>query len=430
MEREYLKNNICKFKPLFKINYDHKSDILSTCFFKMIGSGYKDFSIYVKGLIDLNNFITKIKSTYKIRLFIDNSIYNDKHIFNKILSLKNVQPILYSCPNYIINSDYHIGLFGTIVRFFPFFNFENNDANIVVSADIDGTNINIFEKYLKILRINKASSNIFNDIYLFRSGPLNRSLRFNFDIFYKGKLNPYFYAISFVSIKRIDKNILINFLKEVNKENNNIIYSHHYISENNKISKESDLKYKSHGKFIYGIDEYFLNTYLLNYIIDNKLCNVVNITWDIYGCLYYVLINDKSLTTNQIHLIDLIFEYIYNKLKLNFNNDESLKEKFDRLDRIIYSEKNKDKKFIYKINKLFYKLFLYFKNNKNYKFLYPSDYYKLFVDDDRYFGIYSIDLFRIIDCKKSDEDIVLEEHKFLKKDIEKLKIFYLKNKNN
>lgn len=430
MEKEYLKNNICKFTPLFKINYNIKKNILSTCFFKMANSGYKDFSEYVKGLIILNNLITKSNSNYKIRLFIDNSIYSDKNIFDKILNLKNVEPVLYSCPNYIINDDYHIGLFGTIVRFFPFFDFPNNDANIVVSADIDGTNVKIFQKYIKILKSNNIISKVFNQIYIFKSGPLSRSLRYTFDIFYKDKFNPYIYALSFVSIKRINNEVLINFFDEVNQPSDKKIYSYHYLSEklNNNIStsKESKSKYDSHGKFIYGIDEYFLNTTLSNYLVDNKMCYATNTTWDIFGCLYYILLGYKSMANEQINLIDLMFEYIYDKLGFEFDKNKSIKEKFDKLDKIIYSDKKEDKKIKYKINKLFYKLFLYFKNNKNYKFLYPEGYYKLLIDDDRYFGTYSLEFIRIINCKNNDEDIILEQKQFKQKDVVKLKNFYLK----
>jgi hypothetical protein len=428
MEREYLKNDICEFKPLFNIDYNVKKNILSTCFFKMVNSGYRDFSEYVKGLIVLNNLITKSNLNYKIRLFIDTSIYSDKIIFDKILSLKNVEPVLYSCSNYIIDNNYHIGLFGTIVRFFPFFDFPNNDANIVVSADIDSTNIKIFQKYIKLLKSNDVISKLFNQIYIFKSGPLNRSLQFNFDIFYKNKFNPYIYALSFVSIKRINSKILINFLNEVNQSDDKKIYSYHYLSNslNNLASKESKSKYDSHGKFIYGIDEYFLNTSLSNYLIDNKMCYVVNTTWDIFGCLYYILLDSNKLSEEQIKLIDLMFEYVYKKLGFEFDKNISIKEKFNKLDKIIYSDKKEHKKIKYKINKLFYKLFLYFKKNKNYKFVYPEGYYKLLVDDEKYFGTYSIEFIRIINCKQYDEDIILEQKQFKQKDIERLKDFYIK----
>jgi hypothetical protein len=422
MDEDYLKNNICKFTPLFKINYGTKKNILSACFFKVIGKGYKDFSIYVDGLIKLNNLLTKLNLNYKIRLFIDNSIYNDTNLFDKITKLKNVEPILYSCKNYIVNDNYHEGLFGTLVRFFPFFNFPNNDANTVVIVDIDVTNISIFKNEVKLLKTNKYLSKFFNNIYLFKSGPLYKSTKYNFDIFYKDKLNPYVFASSYFSIKRINSDVLINFFNKINSvspEQNVFSYLDNP-DPNIKIKQQN-----ANGKFIYGTDEYFLNKTLGNYLIDNKMCYAVNTFWDVFGCLYYVLSDFEKLTDSKIKLIDLMFKYIYEKLDWKFVENENIKVKFDKLDKIIFSKNKENDETKYKINYLFYKLFLFFRNNKNYKFIYPENYYKLLVDDEKYFGVHSIKFIRVINCVSSDKDIILEENKFTQKDIDKLKKFYL-----
>lgn len=137
----YLINDLCKFTPLFDIDYNKKVNIFSACFFKLENKGYKDLNKYLDGLINFNKQINARRLQFKIRLFIDESIFTDEKIFSIIKTLNNVQPVLYSCPNFIINDKYHIGLFGTLVRFFPFFDFANNDASIVISADIDYTNI-------------------------------------------------------------------------------------------------------------------------------------------------------------------------------------------------------------------------------------------------------------------------------------------------
>ena len=53
----YLQNNLCKFTPLFDIDYNKKVNIFSTCFFKLENSGYKDFSKYLDALIKPNEEI-------------------------------------------------------------------------------------------------------------------------------------------------------------------------------------------------------------------------------------------------------------------------------------------------------------------------------------------------------------------------------------
>lgn len=418
---EYLKNEICKFTPLFDIDYSKKHNIMSACFFKMKNSGYKDFSKYINGLNTLNNIISKLNLNYKLRLFIDNSIYTDKKIFETISKYKNVQMVLYSCPNYKIEDNYHIGLFGTLVRFFPMFNFPNNDANIVVSSDIDSTNIKIIVYYLK--KLEKEYKNIFDNIYMFKSGPLDRSFRYKYNIFYKNKLNTYVWALSFASIKRIDKNVIVDYLANINNLNIEDISYHKSVNEFEE-SKYS----KSYKHFIYGIDEHFLNDVLSKYLIDNNLCYIVNTSWTIYGTLYNILKN-KYLTNKENELINLVFTYLNNKTSFNLelNDNMDINEKINVIDKIMYSKKTDEKK-KYEINKLLYKMLLYFKLNKNYKFLFPYNLYKLFVDND-FFGIYEIDILNIVNCYNKDRNIILNKKKFNNDDIIKFKYFYKKYLN-
>ena len=424
--REYLKNPICNFTPLFPIDYNKKQNIISACFFKMESSGYKDFSKYTDGIKKLSNTIRKLGFDYSIRLFIDNSIYSDKKIFDEIKNLWGVQPVLYSCPNYIIKDDYHIGLFGTIVRFFPFFDFANNDANFVISADIDETNIGLIKEFTNLYTKYKSD---LSDTYLLKSGPLNRSIKYKFNSIFDGKFNPYVFALSYASIKRIDSTVLTDFFIQISEPSNSIIYSQHYLINDEIESKEYNSKYNnSHGKFIYGIDEYFLNYTLTKYMIKNKLSYAVQTKWNVFGCLYYVIEKTK-LSSKQTKLLNLIFKYIYKKLNWDFSNLSTPHENFEKLDRIIYSKNESDKKKAYEINFLVYKLFLYFKNNSNYKFLFPSEYYELFVDDEKYFGTYDLDFVRIIHYDKNDKDIVFEFKKFNSDDIEKLQKFYSTQKN-
>lgn len=433
----YLENKLCKFTPLFKIDYNKKINILSACFFMMENRGYKDFSKYTNGLKKINEEIKKRNLEYKLRLFIDESVYSNEEIYSLITRLENVQPVLYSCPNFIVRKNYHIGLFGTLIRFFPFFDFPNNDANIVISSDIDDTNLGSIFNHMKQL-----SSHIkLSDVYLLKSGELTRSLRYRFDFMYKNKLNPYVYALSYASFKRIDYSVIVDYLEHVNADRGNKGYSYHYLVENaNDIGKgepNNPNKYGDDlGSFIYGVDEDFLNRILAQYLIDNKLCYVVRTNWDIFGPLYYVLMLEKGLTDKEVNLLNLIFQYVYNEAGLELDKDMSISDKFNKLDEIIFIPKdergiknnNQKAELRYKLNKIFYKMFLYLKSNPNYKFIYPKGFYDLFVDDSRYFGNYRIDFFRIINCDRKDEDIIISRERFKIDDVDKLRNFYLSHK--
>ncbi len=370
-------------------------------------------------------------------MFIDESVYLNEDLYSQITKLENVQSVLYSCPNFIVRNNYHIGLFGTLIRFFPFFNFPNNDANIVISTDIDDTNLGSIFNY-----IDELSKHInLSDIYLLKSGELTRSLRYRFDFMYKNKLNPYVYALSYVSLKRIDHNVIVDYLEHVNIDRDNKDYSYHYLVDNaNDIGKgepNNPNKYGNDlGSFIYGVDEDFLNRVLAQYLIDNKLCNVVRTNWDVFGPLYYVLMLEKGLNDKEVNLLNLIFQYVYKEAGFELKDKMNISDKFNKLDKIIFISKdehntkinNEKAKLRYKLNKIFYKMFLYLRTNSNYKFIYPKGFYDLFVDDPRYIGTYKIDFYRIMNCGDKDRDIVMSQERFKKDDMIELKKFYSSHK--
>ena len=103
----------------------------------MATTGYKDFSSYIDGIKILYNY--RIKDTdFHLRIFIDETIYLDNTIMNELKQLTNIELVLYSCPNFLIkDKKNHEGLFGTMVRFFPMFDFPNNDAKTVIISDVD-----------------------------------------------------------------------------------------------------------------------------------------------------------------------------------------------------------------------------------------------------------------------------------------------------
>ena len=80
----YLKNSICKFNPLFDIDYSNKKNIISASFFKIQGGGYTSFDRYLNGIFLLNQFVIKEFPDFELRLFIDQTISDDKVIFEKL----------------------------------------------------------------------------------------------------------------------------------------------------------------------------------------------------------------------------------------------------------------------------------------------------------------------------------------------------------
>ncbi len=54
-----------------------------------------------------------------------------------LLSNDKFEIYLFDCKNYKSNNLYHVDLFATFIRFFPLFDFKNNDADNVIISDVD-----------------------------------------------------------------------------------------------------------------------------------------------------------------------------------------------------------------------------------------------------------------------------------------------------
>jgi hypothetical protein len=279
----YLKNKICKFIPLFDFNPNIKKNIVSACFFKMNKGGYKDFSRYYDGINFLYKVMTKEMPDFSLRVFIDTSIYNDKEIMSYLLQNENIELVLYCCESYARNEQFHLGTFGTMVRIFPLFDFENNDSNRVIISDIDvipsetGFTYEIFDHYRLLIK-NYTESEI-DSLYIFNQSILVKDINFRYienkyKYFFDNKyITPYVYFNYMIGIRKIPTDILENFLIKV--PNSNKIYSTWSISPT-----EYD---KRCEEFVcYGIDEYFSHKVLYPYLIKNKMAITYLIRFNIY----------------------------------------------------------------------------------------------------------------------------------------------------
>lgn len=111
--------SICTFKHPnpSKSKKTFKGEI-NVVFFKM-ETAYKDSSIYMIGLKNLQEVVLKTMKGYKLRIYCDIHRYEEIKQ-EKWASNSNIELIIFDCPNYKENG-YHIGTFGTFMRFFPMY---------------------------------------------------------------------------------------------------------------------------------------------------------------------------------------------------------------------------------------------------------------------------------------------------------------------
>lgn len=378
---KYLNNKVCDFKLLFNnFNPNNKKNIVSCAFFKLMSTPYKNFNVYIDGLEKLYDKVYNEYSeeNFTIRLFIDNSIYNDNKLLERLKKMKKIELVLYSCVDYQIgdNSEYHLGLFGTIVRFFPMFDFENNDADIIIISDID--DYDYFEKSINNIKLVKSNIKSNTQLTLFKAGNITKNVLFTISSLYKNVPNPYAVASNFISFSKCDKDVLYNFLTQITKSNELLTkYQYKFSSNENLITGDI---------FIYGFDEYFLNINYTNFLVDTSKTLCVKFKWSVYGSLSWYLCK-KDISQYQMNLINKLFKHIYKKINFNFVDDNNLWKKFKILDRIICKNNLFSKKVLYE----YYSFFLSVENDDRYNFLFEKNIYSL-IRDYNLFGIYDFEI--------------------------------------
>ena len=321
-------NSICSFEDIFKSLPKKKVNVISTCIFKL-DNGYKDFSRYIDGAKNIKNVANKMGMNFLV--FLDDSIYKNEEIYNKLKETtydKNTIFIKYSCPKFKRDETFHKGLFGTLIRFFPLFDFPNNPFKKVIVADIDHKESNdndVFYTYYVLLKKFKLDG-VCRTYASLEYGDKFKSV----DISYKNSDNISLMAGSmYFGKKKFDRNFLINYLTEI-MDHNSKLY---------KDMRARTMKNEIDDTFAYGVDEYFLSHIMYFYF--NKMNYNV----------YYV----KRYSLN--HTLDILYDiYKDSKDKTDNNSKTFINEYKHFLQYVLHQPKNNN---INALNGIIHKILKY-----------------------------------------------------------------------
>lgn len=257
-----------------------------------------------------------------LRIYYDDSIFKFKHegtyiwedFYNEYKHHNKLQWINYKCPDFMKNNDYHINLFGSIIRFYPFF-YKDSKLKMVISADMD----NFYTKdYLSELR-NFENSNY--DFNVFCS-------KYEVAFYQQKETDCYFRSGMIASKVKFDEkywNFILKQLKTFsNKDFSNIL---------NNLNKECKIirpnrAIKSYKNFEYGIDEIIINYYFKKILIAHKYK------------IRIVRYKPLSCTIFNMFLVYLLWNYDYNfsdqvtdilKALTNENDIDTAKVKFKKM---------------------------------------------------------------------------------------------------
>jgi hypothetical protein len=329
----YLENGICNFKFIGRTKfYDNGVNIVSITFFKL-PTFYKNFKNYINGLKTWIKMFHRLKPNFIIRIFIDNNIYQDKYLMDIINSSKYIEPVLFVCADYILDK-YHLGLFASMIRFFPLFNFKNNDAKSVLCADIDWFLKNelhtLYYKY--ILNNHKNINNITIFSYFYE--------------YYFRDLNPWIQAGLFYIPEKFkyDKNILLDFIQKDNKLKYFNKYADRFKKKSNtskhRIKKMTVIEESIKSQFPLGIDEIFLNNVLVKSI--NGSINIL-IDSNFHYLFYYLVANNKNFHF-KIEINNKLYNKEFEESIFNVSKKKyKVKDYFEYMDKNLFTEGKENK---------------------------------------------------------------------------------------
>ncbi len=360
-------NNYCEIKKNNSNSNIKNKYLLSTSFFYLEKS-YKSSQRYIDGILKIIEFVEQ-NQFYILRIYYDESIFkNDKYkeLFEKIKTNELVELYEYSCSQFILSKPFHIGTFGTLLRFLPLF--EKSHYEIIYILDIDDANYGYIKLYVNSL------SNSDKKFYFYNLEDYGKK----YNGLFNNKFGDAVIANIYVKNYRFDIKIFTNFLDWITKSDK-LFKQIEGLNKNTYAFKNSPKDIVS----TYGLDEYFLNINLINTL------NKKDIGW-IKENLYFDYFIDKLIVPLNNNLFELISKQYYteiiNSLDNNFLNSNNNNHTCEELKKIFYNVIKIDSNDYMELRKKF--LSNYFKFCDQYKKI-TIEYYEkfyfifneLFIDD-------------------------------------------------
>jgi hypothetical protein len=330
-DKEYLSQTIyCDWKiKLYSPSPKKDYYIISVVYFALPVAGSKS-ERYIIGLTYIINNFMKVYKNFRLRIYHDNTTVNtiakilesisDKNILNSIELFEYSIPFLRDS-----NPFYHRGFIGTMIRFFPLYNFPLHKVDKCVIFDIDNKLHGYYTNVLNFLNENNID-------FAHRSRPSYIQERVQ-RLFPNGIKYPVIASFIYQS-GTYDHSLISDFLEDT------------YVNNNN------DTMIKSVGladKYSYGIDEIYINKIHLSYVHKNKkkisaMINDYKLTSIIKK--YFVYLNENQIKQYYWFVHDCLR---YGNIFTNYNNgditftfdNETYTHKFD--DKMFSDDKLKKK---------------------------------------------------------------------------------------
>lgn len=344
---------ICNFEEQGN-EIDEHTTIISISLFKL-DNMYRDISAYLDGFANIIKYVKTLNKTENrklhIFLYYDHSLDLDEK-FTKLKQdilkdiengLSVVRLLKYNCPEFISNG-MHRGVFGMFVRSFTMFNSKYH-TNMKIISDSDFTDLEAMYYIKYLANIVDQSKHKFVAVQ-----------KIGYEWKYKNLIiNKYLNGTSFgcfmcknytLPIKYFESFLLdlLNTESSIYKTINNIfktiiqdIKNNMDITDKNNVNLKTQIinKYKNYGTFAYGLDELFVNLYLINKVMDDLGKIGVIYVSDLLRLYPLEMINWKK--SNIYNLQRFLKEFLHEDF-----NENTIRTKFEMISKKIYNKINID----------------------------------------------------------------------------------------
>jgi hypothetical protein len=299
-----MENDVCKLTVIQNPNRRYANTV-NIVFFRAIPLT-KNFQKYVDGLRGWKEYIKNYPDS-QLQLFVDRSIAEDV-VIQSLLKELNSRVIMFECPDYLRNDGFHLGLFGTMLRFYPLFDINTHPMSIAHVCELEPDTHIVAEMPIvdKISKI-KGLSLVYESTDLFRVESRKREMMGKFPF-------PWISAGKFTGMQKVPFKLWSNYVRDIKSG------KQHSLSRTGNIRPGA----AEHGAFSFGIDESFLNYAYLPWLIKHDATIGILIKCNPAISAYFLM---KTIRHDKRSRA--FFNYILKK-------NQSLEASLDEFDKMFY----------------------------------------------------------------------------------------------
>jgi hypothetical protein len=311
-----MENSICNLQTIYSPNRRYANTV-NIVFFKADPPS-KNFQEYVDGLKNWKNIKTIFPNS-QLQIFVDRHVAEDEELFAIMKDLE-ARVILFECPDHMKNN-FHIGLFGTLVRFFPVFDINTNPLSVAHICELEPGKLTI-NRFLLLEHFSRKKTGVTLQ-YILNDFPRRYSDK---QPEFEGMPYSWILAGSWTVFEKAPFSLLSDYL-------DNIETGSKYFS---RYEGKSKRVLSAHGKYSFGIDEVFLNLVYLPWLIKSGrkigLILVYVISEPIYhniprilkdkrskACFDFILQKNQSVSTSLKEFLDIFYDPYMEKKELSQN---------------------------------------------------------------------------------------------------------------